>query len=481
MSSTLKKDLVSGSIWSLIGQFGYIFVALVANIILTRFLSPKEFGQMGIALFFLIVARVLTESGLSGALVRNNKSTNTDYTTIFLFNLAVSIVLCLLLMLSAGFISSYYEDKSLKNILIASSFILIINAFQFVQSVRLVKNMQFKRKSIYEFIAILIAATIGITLGFIGYGVWAIVIMQVTTALFISIFFWVFEGGIGPWVFNKSSFKIHYKFGMNTTIASILNSIFDNIYQLILGKYFAISQTGLYYQAKKLQEIPAGVINNLAQSVVFSSLSKIQDEPNQFNNIYQKIISLFTVGVGLICLILFLFANDLILFLYGEQWLNSAFFLKTLALSSFFFMQEMFNRILFKVYNQTSIILKLEFIKKGIQIVFIIVGLWFMNIELLMYGFLISSILSYLLNYIISRKVFKHLGNKEMITLIKTIIIGSLICVSYILINDIYEIDSLALKLLSIFITCLIFLVTLSLWKVFSIRDSFNLIKLLKK
>jgi teichuronic acid exporter len=481
MSSTLKKDLVSGTIWSLIGQFGYLAIALVANIILARLLSPKEFGQMGIALFFIVVARVLTESGLGGALVRNNKATNTDFSTIFLFNLVVSIVLCLLLMLSAGSIAAFYEDESLKNILIVSAFILIINAFQFVQSARLVKNMQFKRKAIYEFTAILVAAVIGISLALNGYGVWAIVFMQLSTALFMAILFWIFEGGIGPWVFNKTSFKAHYKFGVNTTLASILNSVFDNIYQLILGKYFAISQTGLYYQAKKLQEIPVGVVNNLAQSVVFSSLSKIQDDPKQLHNTYQKIISLFTVGVGLICLILFLFANDFILFLYGKQWLDATFFLKILALSSFFYMQEMFNRILFKVYNRTSIILKLEFVKKGIQIVSVAIGLWFMSIELLMYGLLISSIISYFINYTISRKVFYHLGNTEMIALFKSIIIGSIISALYIFIPNIYEIDSFAIKLFSISLTSFIFLVALSMWKVFNIRDSFNLIKLLKK
>jgi teichuronic acid exporter len=437
MSSTLKKDLISGTFWSLGGQFGYLGITLIANIVLARILSPSEFGQLGIVLFFIVIARVLTESGLGGALVRNNNATDIDYSTIFIFNLVVSVTLCVLLIGSSGYIADFYEDQSLKQLLIASSFILIINAFQFVQSAKLVKQMRFKQKAIYEFIAILIAATAGILLAINDFGVWSLVVMQLLTALIMTALFWMFEGGHGALVFNKSSFKYHYKFGVNTTLASILNSIFDNIYQAILGKYFAIAQTGLYYQAKKLQDIPVGVINKLTQSVLFSGLSKIQDDKERFKETYQRVIRVFTVISGFIALCIFVFAHELILLILGDQWVSATFFLQVLVVIGFFQVQENCNRMLFKIFDDTKYILYLEIVKKTIQTISIIIGLVMSSIEILMFGFLISSILSYLINFYYTQKSYTFIGASELIIALKVLFIGVIIGILHFIISDI--------------------------------------------
>ena len=464
-----------GVFWSLMGQFGYLTITLIANIVLARILSPSEFGQLGIVLFFIVIARVLTESGLGGALVRNNSATNVDYSTIFIFNLFVSICLCLLIIGSSGYIADFYSTPSLKPLLIASSFILIINAFQFVQSAKLVKQMRFKQKAIYDFVAILIAAAIGITLALNDFGVWSLVVMQLVTAAIMTLVYWTFEGGFGPLIFNRDSFKYHYKFGVNTTLASILNSLFDNIYQAILGKYFAISQTGLYYQAKKLQEIPVGVINNLTQSVLFSGLSKIQEDKELFKQTYQKVIRIFTVLVGFISLILFVFAKEIILLFLGEQWVEGAFFLQILTIVGFFNMQEMFNRIVFKIYNDTSYILLLEFVNKLIQMISIMIGLYTMNMEILMYGFITTSMLSYLFNNYFIRKKYPFLDREILFSVIKIFFITVVIVLlQYYLID--FDI-SLINILIRIVITTSLFFISSNLLGLIKYREAINILK----
>ena len=435
MLQSHKKQLISGIFWFTIGQFGYLTVGLISNIILARLLTVYEFGQMGIVLFFILVARVLTDAGLGGALVRNNNATQKDYSTIFIFNLIVSFALMVTIMLSSKAIAYYYGDVELKNILIASSLVILINAFQLVQSARLVKNMEFRKKALYDFIAILIASIVAIIFAIKGFGVWSIVILQLLLSIIQSAIYWTFEGGVGKWTFNMDSFKAHYKFGVNTTIASVLNTVFDNIYQLILGKYFAISQTGLFFQAKKLQAVPVGVIEKVVQSVVFSSLSKIQENEEEFKKYYQKIVAMFTIGSGLLCLLIFLYAENLISLLYGSKWLGATFFMKVLIISSFFYLQENFNRVIFKVYDRTEVILRLEFIKKGIQILSIIIGLWYLSLEILLYGFLITSIISYYINYIKSRMVFKSLGWYEFKVMCIVIGISIILCGTILYLN----------------------------------------------
>ncbi len=425
MEESLKKGFLSGFLWSFVGQSGYLLIALISNIILARLLSPFEFGQVGIVMFFIIIAKVLTESGLSGALIRKNDATQEDYSTVFIFNLVVSIFLFLIVVLTADFIAEFYEDSELKLILIITSSILIINAFQITHNAKLVQELKFKKKSIYSFVSILIASVVGIIMALKGYGVWSIVSVQILSSLLLTIMLWVFEGSIGKMLFSKSSFKKLYKFGVNTTLASLINTAFDNIYQLILGKFFSINQTGLFYQAKKLQEVPVGIIKSTTLGVVFSTLSKVQDNRQQFNSLYKKVITVFTVAVGFICMIIYFYAENIILLLYGEQWLGAVFFMQLLIISSFFYMQEMFNRIIFKVFDQTAKILILEIIKKAIQLITIIIGVATLSIEILMYGFVFTAIISYFINFYYSRKVLGYFDWQEIFLSIKVIFISA--------------------------------------------------------
>ncbi|SFF77213.1 Membrane protein involved in the export of O-antigen and teichoic acid [Salegentibacter agarivorans] len=424
MTKAFKRDIVNGFFWSFFGQFGYMFIGLVANIILARLLSPYEFGQVGIIMFFIVTAKVLTESGLSGALIRKNDATERDYSTVFIFNLGVSIALMMLLIGFSGVIADFYDDQELKNILIVTSSVILINAFQIIQNAKLVKHLKFKKKASYEFVAIFTASTIGVVLAFYNWGVWAIVIMHIVTAFLLTVLLWVFEGPVSKIIFSKTSFLNLYKFGVNTTLASLINSVFDNIYQLILGKYFAISQTGFYYQGKKIQEVPIKIIKSTTLGVVFSSLSKLQDDSKQFNKYYLRIVKLFTITVGLICLLIYFYAQNITLLLYGEKWLGAVFYIQILIVSSFFYMQEMFNRVIFKVFDRTEKILYLEIIKKSIQSVSIFVGVFSKSIEILLYGFLVTSIISFFINYYESRKVQNNFSWHEIILVVKVALIG---------------------------------------------------------
>ncbi|MGM0934467.1 MAG: lipopolysaccharide biosynthesis protein [Bacteroidota bacterium] len=424
MSKAFKRDIVSGFFWSFLGQFGYLLVGLIANIILARLLSPYEFGQVGIIMFFIVIAKVLTESGLSGALIRKNDATEDDFSTVFIFNLGVSLALMLLLILFSGVIANFYGDEELQSILIATSSVLLINAFQITQNAKLVKSLKFKKKASYEFIAIFTAAIIGVVMAFYDAGVWAIVTMQIVTALVLTVLLWVFEGPLKKIVFSKKSFKGLYKFGVNTTLASLLNTAFDNIYQLILGKYFAISQTGFFYQGKKLQEVPVKIIKSTTLGVVFSSLSKLQNDAEQFNLFYKRIVTLFTITVGLICLLVYFYAHNITLLLYGEKWLGAVFYMQILIISSYFYMQEMFNRVIFKVFDKTEKILYLEIIKKTIQAISIVIGVIAKSIDILLYGFLVTTIISFFINYYESRKVQNNFSWHEIILVIKVALIA---------------------------------------------------------
>ena len=426
--SSFKKSIINGAIWSVTGQVATLLIILISNIILARILSPKEFGQIGIIMFFIMLANSFTEGGLSGALIRKKNATKVDYSTVFVFNLIISLVSFFLLVFFSGNIASFYNDYSLKKILIVSGFVLIINAFQISQNAKLISDMKFKQKTLYRFIAVLIAIIIGMASAYLGYGIWSLVLIQLLISLNMTLILWIFEGLNLSMKFNIDSFKELYGFGVNTTLASLLNSAFDNIYQLILAKYFSLNQTGFYYQAKKLQEVPSGVINMIAQSVVFSSLSKLQDDKTLFTNAYNKIFIYFLIIFGLIAILTYVYAEQIILLLYGAKWIDSVIYMQFLSIASFFFMQEQINRVVFKVFNQTRKILYLEIIKKIIQFLSILVGLYYLDIKILIGGFIVTNFIGYLLISSYTNKILNTELKKELLKLFKITFI-SFLCI----------------------------------------------------
>lgn len=460
--SSVNNSFIGGILWSFLGRGGHLLISLITSVVLARMLTPYEFGQVGIVMFFIIISKVLTESGLSGALIRKVDATEDDFSTVFVFNLIISVLLFFIIIMISGPIANFYDDQNLRNILIALSFILIINAFQFTQTARIVRDLKFRRQALYNFISVLLSSVLGIVLASKGFGVWSIVGIQISNAIFLVIIYRMFEGASGRFVFKRDSFLKLYKFGLNTTLANIINTAFDNVYNLILGRYFAIYQTGLYYQAKRLQEVPVGVIQASTSGVVFSTLAKLQDTRDKFDCLYGQVMTYFTALSGLICTLIFFYADQIILIFYGAQWVESGFYLKILIASSFFYMLESFNRVLFKIFDRTEKILILELVKVFIQSITIVVGVIFLDISVLLYGFVITSIFSYFINYYTSRKIYNGFSWVEIITTFKVLFSAILTVVCGNLINHFLELREfmtlLQLPVLLSLYVCLLFI-----------------------
>ncbi|HHX70549.1 MAG TPA: lipopolysaccharide biosynthesis protein [Gallicola sp.] len=478
--SKLKKALIRGTIWSTLGQLSSLLITLGTNIWLARLLSPEEFGQLGIIMFFIMIANVLTESGLGGALVRKKKATRSDYSTVFVTNLIFSVFCYLLLIIGSGAIANFYEDAIIKDLLIVAGLVLIINSFQLTQNAKLISELKFKEKSIYRFIAVVISSSIGVYLAYSGFGVWSLIAIQLIAAGVNTILLWMFEGFFMRFYFSKASFKELYSFGINTTLASILNKAFDNIYQLILGKYFSISETGYFYQAKRLQDVPGGVINMLSQSVVFSSLAKLQDDKIAFTKVYNKITLYFIIMLGFISSFIYVYAEQIILLLYGSEWVGAIFYMKLLTIGSFFFIQEQINRVIFKVFNQTRKILYLEYVKKTIQSISIVIGVIYLSLQVLIIGFVITNIIGYLINFYYSRKVIGNVSIYELKTLFKIICLSVVVVIIVILFGEMFNLQK-NYFLYTIPLLIGSYLIGLKMLKIINIKTEFKKILSVRK
>ncbi|RZK57135.1 MAG: lipopolysaccharide biosynthesis protein [Pedobacter sp.] len=474
------KVLVKNTVWAFVAQIAYILVGLTGNIILARMLSPNEFGTVGIAMFFIGISNVLVDSGMGGALVRKENPTALDYSTIFLFNLAVSIVLFLLCLLISGYIAVLYKTPILRYVLIALSSTIIINAITLVQGVKLVKNMSFKKIGLYRFVSLLMASIVALIMAFLHYGVWSVVALQILSALFLSIIYRVKEGGIDKLVFSKTSFKEMLSFGVFTTLSSLMITIYDNIYQMVIGRFFNINSAGFYYQSKRLQDVMDAPTKNVLYNVVYSYMSGLQSDVANFKLTHLNIVKLITIGISTITCLVILYADQIVLILFGQKWLNSAFYLQLLSIASFFSLMEIVYANLFRIFNKTQRLLSLEITKKIIQSITIFIGIYYHNIGYLLYGLIFTSIIGYIVAVILSKKVFDLKDKKEHIYFLMIISFAAFATLATYFTFSIFNVDNY-LKIPFVILFLIINFFLLYLFKVENVFQVFKNFKTLNK
>jgi teichuronic acid exporter len=404
VADTLKERIYSGTIWVTAGRVGYYAVAFATNIVLARLLTPEDFGKVAIALFFVSLAGVIAESGFGGALIRNNSATDLDFSTAFMVNFGVSVFFAVMGVLASGFISRLYGEPDLQWILIVLSVFQLINAFHLIQVNSLTRNMRFREKVIYDLLSVSLSSMISVSMAVGGAGIWALVLLQPMTIAMTTGLLWIFERRIPLFRFSLESFRSHYKFGLNTTLTTLLSSMSASANQVVMGKYFSISLAGLYYQASKLQEAPVGIVNSVYQNVIYSGLSKIQDDKSVFSRSYNELVRLFTCFIGCICMVFVVFPVEIMVFLFGTAWADAGYFLRVLALANFFLMQEIFVRNVFKIYDQTAVIRNMEFLKTTVNTLGLVMGVILQRFEVVVLGYLGACVASAMANlYVVGR------------------------------------------------------------------------------
>lgn len=474
--SELENRFRRGISWSVIGQFVFLLIMFTTNVVLARIVSPREFGVIAIASFFISISNLMTDSGLSGALVRKNDVNDVDYSTMFIFNIVISLTLYIILFSSSSYIQDYFQIEKLSVYLKLLGLVFIISSFQIVQKTKLEKKLLYKTIYRYNIGSALISSFISISLAIAGLGIWALIIQQILYAFSLSLLYWISQERPKVFVFSIRSFKGLFKFGLYTTSASLLDTVFDSAYQLLLGKFFNLTQTGFYYQAKRLAIMPVSIINTITQGVVYSTLSLVQEEKDKFNYMYINIVRVLTAIVGLISLLIYLYSREILFFIYGGRWVDASFYLKLLSLGSFFTMQELFNRILFKVFNRTEKIFILEIIKKALILASMVLGVYLRSIEVLMYGYVITSVVSYFINYYVSRTIY--ISKSSIFGLVYTMKVVCAIAITILLnftINKIFIVNDFHnLFYLPIFIISYIF--TLQVLDVVNLKRDINVI-----
>lgn len=410
---SLKNRTVKGVGWSaadaLLGQ-GVMFLV---GLILARLLSPEEYGLIGICLIFTTVLNGIVESGFSNALIRKKTVSDEDYNTMFLTNLAISIVLYLLLFATAPFVADFFHRQELTALVRVTGLVLFCNALSITQVTILTKRIDFKTKTKASLFSAVISGVVGIAMAFGGFGVWALVAQQLARQFFYTAGLWMLNHWYPKFSFSKDSFCYMWGFGWKLLVSGILNNVWNQLYQVVIGKCYAPATLGQYTRSQEYASIFSSNITSIVQRVSYPVLAEIQDDKARMVEGYRKVIKM-TMFVTAVCMIsLGAVSEPLIYCLIGEKWHEAATYLPLICISMSLYPLHAINLNMLQVQGRSDIFLYLEIIKKVIAVVPISIGI-FVGIYWMLVASIFTGIVSYFLNSYYTGKSLGYSSWKQL-------------------------------------------------------------------
>ena len=397
MSESIKKKTVKGVVWSAADAFLGYGVTFLVGIILARLLSPSEYGLIGICTIFITILTSVENSGFSTALIRKKEVTDDDYNTMFITNLGMSVFLYLLLYLCSPWISSFFNQIELLTLIRVMGLILIIQALSFTQVTILNKNIDFKTKTKASFISALISGGLGIGMAVCGYGVWSLVGQQMSNRLLYTFCLWIFVRWCPHFRFNIQSFRYMWGFGWKIMISGLINNIWNQLYQVVVGKYYSAATLGQYTRSKEYASLFSQNFTAIIQRVTYPALSELQDDRLRLVMAYRKTIKI-TMFVSVVCMFfLGAVAEPLLFCLIGPKWNEAASYLPLICVSMSLYPLHSINLNMLQVLGRSDIFLELEIIKKIIAVGPLLLGV-FVDIYWMLLGSIVIGIVSFFLN-----------------------------------------------------------------------------------
>jgi len=394
---TLKQKTVNGLLWSFIENFSNQGITFIVGIILARLLTPEEFGLIGMITIFIAISTSVINSGFSQALIRKKDCTDTDYSTVFYFNLLVGVVLFAILFFAAPLIAGFFNEPQLTKLVKVLASVLVIDAFTIIQRTKLTKRIDFKLQTKISVIADIVSGVAGIAMAYTGFGVWSLVARQIIQRALNALLLWVWNRWIPLLVFSKESFKELFSFGSRLLVSGLIDTAYRNIYLLVIGKFFSAAELGYFTRSEQFQKLPSQNINAVIQRVTYPVLSSMQDDKSRLKNNYQKLIRSTMLITFVLMLGMAAVAEPMIITLIGEKWRPSIIYLQMLSFVGMMYPLHALNLNMLKVSGRSDIILKLEIIKKILAVPTIVIGvIW--GIKIMIAGMMVNTLIAYYLN-----------------------------------------------------------------------------------
>lgn len=422
-----KNKILIGLFWKFLERGGVQGIQFILQIVLARILTPSDYGVTGLIIVFINVANVFVQGGLGSALIQKKDTTEEDYSSVFYLNILISLIMIGILFIIAPPISNFYQMEILIPVLRAQSLMLLFNAFNVVQNAVLQKNMQFKKLFYASLGAITISGIFGILFAYLGAGVWALVFQQLINALVTSIILWIVVKWRPKHVFKFVNVRQLFKFGSRLLCSGLIDTLYNNIYPLIIGKVYSQEDLGYYNRGYQIPSVLVNNINGSIQGVLFPAFAEYQDNRSRLKQLVRRSIVtssflVFPMMAGLAAC-----SEPLTIILLTEKWLPSVPFMQLSCIIYALWPIHTANLQAINAVGRSDVFLKLEIIKKAINIgaLFITVP---MGIYPMLIGSCVTSVLGAAINAWPNKKLLNYSYFEQVKDILPSLILSLIMC-----------------------------------------------------
>lgn len=420
-----RDTVVKNLFWRLGERFGAKMVQFIVQIVLAKMLAPKLMGTIGLILVFIEVLQIFIESGLGNALIQKKDADDLDFSSVFYFNCLICGAAYLLMFFGAPFIADFYNKPELTPIIRVMSLVLVVSGMKNVQQAYVSRNMMFKRFFFATLIGTVVAAVVGITMAYTGFGLWAIVAQNLVNVTVDTMILWLTVKWRPKKCFSFQRLKYLYSYGWKLFASSLMEVIYLKLRNLIIGKRYSDESLAFYTYGEYFPQFITSILNSSLDSVLLPSMAKVQDSREHVKNMTRRSIKIgtfimmpFMVGI-MVC------ASPVVRLVLTEDWLPIVPYLRILCISYAFMPIHTANLNAIKAIGRSDTYLKLEIIKKFVDFGTILATM-FISVKAMVYGVLVASIISQVINAWPNKKLLGYSYFEQVADMIPQIIASAI-------------------------------------------------------
>lgn len=448
-TENIKNKTIKGFFWRFMERVGAQGVNFIVSIVLARLLAPEMYGTVALVIVFTSILQIFVDSGMGNALIQKKDADDIDFSSVFYFNMLVCIILYLGMFLAAPYIAEFYEKPELVAIVRVMSFSLIISGLKNVQQAYVSRNMMFKKFFFSTLGGTIFSAFVGIGMAYAGFGVWAIVAQDLTNKLIDTTVLWFTVKWRPKLVFSMKRLKELISYGWKLLITGLIDSVYNNIRQLLIGKLYTSQELAFYNRGKQLPNFAVNNINIAIDSVLFPAMSAEQDHPEKVKAMTRRSIKIssyimWPLLVGLACT-----APNVVRLLLTEKWIECVPFLRLFCITCAFHPIHTANLNAIKAMGRSDLFLKLEIIKKTIGITILLSTIKY-GVLAMAYSLVIASIFNQIINSWPNKKLMNYSYIEQMKDILPAIILSVIsgVCILPINLLEIHYVLKLVIQII---------------------------------
>lgn len=421
----IKSKSIKGTAWSFVDNVFTVLFSFVIGVILARLLKPSDYGTVGVLSIFLSIANVFVDCGFGNAIIRKKDRTQADLSTAFYFNLAVSLIAYLILFFISPLVAYFFKMPILVIMLRILGLMVIFNGLSIIQNAQFTASLKIKTLMIINLATQIPMGLYGIYLAFKGFGVWTLVVQQVGTSFLRTLLLWIVSSWRPSLIFDKLSFDYLFNFGWKLLGASLIGTLFNEIYGFIIGRSMGADSLGFYSKSKLLAEKPRIIVQNVINKVILPIMVETQGNIDRIRLVYSRLIKLTSFLIFPLYFVLVLIAQPLIIVLWTDKWSETIILFQIFCVGFSLGPISQLNFCLLELLNRTDMTLKLEFVKKPLLIVILLLSIPF-GVKGVVFGASIYNIIGSIINMYPTKKMLNYSYIKQIKDIVLYMFVASI-------------------------------------------------------